>query len=94
MSAEILSLSGAPLPGIEANEDIVAALELYLERAKRGEIVALAIAYVAPNDVVNYQHWNGQESFKLAAAVSMLQFHVYSESHQAETFKPFEGDPA
>jgi hypothetical protein len=73
MSAEVVKLTERLLPG-EVSEDIVAAIEGLLARAKSGEISAFAWAGYATNDAT----FNGWESeggtmFQLGASIMVLQ---------------------
>lgn len=60
----------------EPNHDIVEMLERYLEEARKGEIVGLAIAFARPNDVTATAFWYGEAGHKLTAAVAMLNHDI------------------
>jgi len=62
----------------EQNEDVVKMLEEWLERAKSGELVAIAIAGVKRSGVVSTE-WRGTAGgwyHPLASAASILQHRI------------------
>ena len=65
-------ITGEPLPGV------VAVLESYLERAKRGEIIAIAVASVepdgslTPNILTSFERAAGT-AYALEAAINRLK---------------------
>lgn len=69
---EVVSLRGTPLPNT-ANPDVIEGLEMLLEEAKRGEIVALGYAVVRPAS--QSTGWRGGEDvnkFLLHSAAALL----------------------
>jgi hypothetical protein len=53
VSANVVSLHGDIPPGVGPNADAVEMLRRYLEQAERGEVSAVAIAAVRPNDATS-----------------------------------------
>jgi hypothetical protein len=70
---DVHKLTGHMLPG-EVNTDLVEALEDLTERAKTGEVVALAWAGYRPDDSC-FNGWDGPGGtmFALGASVGLLQ---------------------
>lgn len=83
MGADIVDLTGKPITighNLPPNQEVVDKLESLLERAKTGEIRAIAIAAVHPGHKVGTTFATGNElvSHDLMAAVSYL-FHRYAQ---------------
>lgn len=76
----------------EPNKDVVAALESYLDRAKRGDIVGVAIAGVR-SDGANSSMWasDGGLSNSLVSSVALMQFRVLEAA--MERFQDTVGPP-
>jgi hypothetical protein len=70
MSATIYPL---PTPSNLARADAVETLERYLERAKSGEIVTVAIAAVNAEGTANFSYSQQVNGVSLLGAVALLQ---------------------
>jgi hypothetical protein len=71
---EIVPLFGGAPEG-HPDPEVIAMLEMYLERAKRGEIAAVAIASVSPYERHLSSGWSGQHATReaLFTSIAVLQ---------------------
>lgn len=73
-----------PRPKQETDESIVRALEDALDRAKRGEIRGIAIAFTfsTPTDEARIAHrYAGGPFFELIRALDALKFHMHRDCY-------------
>lgn len=85
--SKVVSLHGAPIGGIgnEPDQMVIDMLEDLLERAKVGDVQALAYAHVAPGGAVaNGWEGTGASVHSLGFAVSVLHHRYYSGLHDVE----------
>ena len=85
--SKVVSLHGAPIGGIsnEPDQMVIDLLEDLLERAKAGDVQALAYANVAPGGAVA-SGWEGAGAsvHSLGFAVSVLHHRYYSGLYDVE----------
>lgn len=74
MSGEIVRPFGPSVLAPEPDKDVVELLERWLDRARRGEIVAVAVAGVAPNRDITTEWHGGAGANSMLAAMAYLQF--------------------
>ena len=87
----VISLNGAPVPdGDPACATVVALLETYLERARRGEITAVAVAHVNAGNRIGCGYDLGTAGHHLLiAAQSMASFELLADAREVSELIEF-----
>lgn len=80
----IISIEGRTRPA-EVNQAVVAALETWLEQAKAGTLIGVALAGVNNDGTTSTEITQSDRYHHLVSAVTIMQFRLLDESRTLES---------
>lgn len=86
--SKVVSISGGPIPVEGPDPEVIAHIEDLMERARRGEIKEIAVAWVSASGRIG-NSWQGRtDGFVLMGAISMLNHDYLSSASECSVSVP------